>query len=180
MSTNPLINTPYNYPVYSNTGVGLLGVANVEANKLASTNPSAEPQTHKDLLQRDIFDPLGFNSSFFRVPGPDSPLRKHIAVSSVRPGWVDQSMGDVYDAAGGQYSSLSDLAMLMQTLLSPTGRGGVLPASVVREWLRPLHVWGDSPHQVGAPWEISSIANFKAYAKGYSISSSPARRCSYQ
>ncbi|KAF5312179.1 hypothetical protein D9619_002968 [Psilocybe cf. subviscida] len=27
------------------------------------------------------------------------------------------------------------------------GRGGVLPASIVREWVRPLHVWGDNAHQ---------------------------------
>ena len=169
IAQNPLLNVPYEYPVYSNTGIDLLGLSNIAANKLSSNDPAAEPQTHKELIKRDIFDPLGFNSSFFQVPSAGSPLLKHMAVASKASEWVDTWLGDMDDPAGGQYSSLSDLAILMKTLLSPTARGGVIAATVVREWLRPLHVWGDSQQQVGAPWEITSLGDFRTYAKGMHI-----------
>ncbi|KAF5325427.1 hypothetical protein D9619_009769 [Psilocybe cf. subviscida] len=165
ISQNPLVNVPYEFPIYSNTGMNLLGLSNIAANKLFSNVSAAEPQTHRDLIQRDIFNPLGFNSSFFQVPPAESPLLKHIAVASKDSEWVDLWLGDVDDPAGGQYSSLSDLAIFMKTLLSPTARGGVISASVVREWLRPLHVWGNSQQQVGAPWEITSLGDFRTYTK---------------
>lgn len=166
ISKNPLVNVPYEFPIYSNTGIDLLGLSNIAANKLSSSDPTAEPQTHKELIERDIFSPLGFNSSFFQVPPAGSPLRKHMAVASKDSEWVDVWLGDMDDPAGGQYSSLSDLAILMKTLLSPTARGGVIPTAVVREWLRPLHVWGNSQQQVGAPWEITSLGDFRTYTKG--------------
>ena len=166
----PLVNLPWSYPIYSNTAFALLGAANVAANKLASGNPDLEPQTHEDLVSRDIFKPLGFEGSFFRIPV--SSVMKQIAVpkdnSAVADVWLDGN-----DAAGGQYSSLKDLEALMQTLLSPSARGGVVSASVVREWLRPLHIWGPTKQEVGAPWEVLNIDNkVQAYTKGSSIFSS--------
>ena len=164
----PLTIVPYEYPIYSNTGFDLLGLANVEANKLASSDPDSEPQSHKELLKRDIFEPLGMTSSFFRLP-EDALLREHMAVPANTSEWADISLGDVNDAAGGQFSSLRDLGKLMQTLLSATARGGVIPARVVREWLRPLHVWGSTTHQVGVPWEIMDVGpDLRAYTKGKS------------
>lgn len=165
VSTFPLVNIPYEYPVYSNTGMDLLGLANVAANKLASAVPADEPQTHKELVKRDIFDPLGMHASFFRVPD-DAALRRHIAIPSKDAEWADIPLGDVSDSAGGQYSSLADLVTIMKTLLSPTARGGLIPAGVVREWLRPLHTWGSGGQEVGAPWEITTLADAKAYTKG--------------
>ncbi|KIM47767.1 hypothetical protein M413DRAFT_6978 [Hebeloma cylindrosporum] len=167
LSKYPLVNAPYQYPVYSNTGMNLLGFSNVGANRMASSNASAEPQTHKELVQRDIFEPLGLKSSFYRTPG--SPLREHIAVPAKDSEYADFSFGDVDDPSGGQYSSLGDLVTLMKTFLSPTARGGVISAHVMREWLRPLYVWGSSPQQVGAPWEIMSLAGKQAYTKGGNI-----------
>jgi len=167
LSKYPLVNPPYQYPVYSNTGINLLGLSNVAANRIASSNASAEPQTHKELVKRDIFDPLGLKSSFFRTPG--SPLREHIAVPAKYSESADFSFGDVDDPCGGQYSSLGDLVTLMKTFLSPTARGGVIPAHVMREWLRPLYVWGSSTQQVGAPWEILSVAGKQAFTKGNQI-----------
>jgi hypothetical protein len=65
----PLINLPYEYPIYSNSGMDLLGLSNIAANKRrAGSNPEDEPQSHEDLVRRDIFDPLGLNGSFYRVP----------------------------------------------------------------------------------------------------------------
>ncbi|KAF8895826.1 beta-lactamase/transpeptidase-like protein [Gymnopilus junonius] len=165
VSEFPLVNAPYTYPIYSNTGFDLLGLSNVAANLLASSDPSKEPQTHKELLKRDIFDPLQLNSSFFRVP-EEEELKSNIAVPSKDSKWADIPLGDVDDPAGGQYSSLRDLETLMKTFLSPTGKGGLLPAHVIREWLHPLHVWGSTSQQVGAPWEIFSIAGSTVYTKG--------------
>lgn len=86
----PLVNPPYSNPIYSNTGFGLLGLVNIAANKLAK-NGSAEPDTHKDLLKRDIFDPMGLNSSFFRVPA-SLALREHIAVPKKNSYWAVSSL----------------------------------------------------------------------------------------
>ncbi|CAA7265929.1 unnamed protein product [Cyclocybe aegerita] len=153
----PLVNVPYEYPIYSNIGFDLLGLANVAANQKASIDPKAEPQTHEELLKRDIFDHMGLTSSFYRVP--ESPLRDHIAVPSSNSEWADVWLGDTDDAAGGQYSSLKDLTAVMKSLLSPT--------RTVREWLRPLYVWGSTEQQVGAPWEIFPLpGGAKAYTKG--------------
>ncbi|KAF9048731.1 beta-lactamase/transpeptidase-like protein [Panaeolus papilionaceus] len=160
----PLVDRIYTYPVYSNAGTSLLGVANVAANIKASADASTEPTSHKDLLKRDIFDPLGFNASFFRLPSDES-VRNRIAVSSAVPIEADIAASDVADPAGGQYSSLADLEFLMQTLINPSGKGGIIPKRAVREWLRPLHVWGDNVEGVGAPWEIHSVSNTPVYGK---------------
>ncbi|KDR85443.1 hypothetical protein GALMADRAFT_218541 [Galerina marginata CBS 339.88] len=167
LSKFPLVNGPYLYPIYSNIGIDLLGLANLAANRLASANASAEPQTHKELLQRDVLNPLRLESSFYRLPA-SGDLRAHIAVPKKGAEWADISLGDTDDPAGGQYSSLEDLATFMRTLLAPDAKGGVIPARVVREWLRPLHVWGGggSTEQVGAPWEVLSLSGLTAFTKG--------------
>lgn len=162
----PLVNTPYSYPIYSNTGFGLLGLANSGADK--SKFPIGARLTHAELLKRDVFQPLGMTSSFFRAPEREE-LRAHMAVPAQGPEWADRWMGEFMDPLGGQYGSLKDLSVLMKTLLSPTGAGGVLPASVVREWLRPLHIWGTSGEHVGAPWEAQTFSGVTAYAKGIFI-----------
>jgi hypothetical protein len=106
------------------------------------------------------------NSSFYRVPS-DETLRAHIAVPSIHSEWADIFLGEVEDPAAGQYSSLGDLVTLMKTLLSPIGRDGVIPASVVHEWLRPLYTWNIGSEEVGALWEIvTSLSGPKAYTKG--------------
>ncbi len=96
----PPRNLPYEYPIYSNTGMDLLGLANVAANKLASANPDDEPQTHKELLKRDIFGPLGMHASFYRMPD-DAAVRGHMAIPSMNSEWADIPLGDVLDSAGG-------------------------------------------------------------------------------
>jgi len=145
--------------------MGILGLANVAANKLASAKPDSEPQSHEELLKRDVFGPLGLTGSFFNIP--DSSSKNRIAVPKENSELADLSFGDASDPAGGQYSSLADLELLMQTLLSPSARGGVISASMVREWLRPLHVWGATKQEVGAPWEVIILDNkVQAYTKG--------------
>lgn len=83
----PLINEPYLYPIYSNSGFDLLGLVNVAANRKASDNPDAEPASHRELVQKDIFNPIGLNSSFYRVPS-DLLLSSRIAVPSQNADWA--------------------------------------------------------------------------------------------
>ena len=64
----------------------VLGIANVEANKLASESPDDEPQSHKDLIERDIFEPLGLDSSFYVVP--NEKLAAHKAVPKKGAEWA--------------------------------------------------------------------------------------------
>ena len=80
VANSPLINSPNTYPVYSNIGFNLLGLSNVVANRQASEFKDKEPKSHKELLQRDVFDPLGLDSSFFDNPTPEQ--RTRIAVPS--------------------------------------------------------------------------------------------------
>ena len=78
LSTFPLASKPNNFPIYSNVGFGLLGLTNILANVQASNNKDKEPKTHADLLKRDIFDPLGLDSTFFSDPNAEQ--RSRIAV----------------------------------------------------------------------------------------------------
>ncbi|KAL1743705.1 beta-lactamase/transpeptidase-like protein [Schizophyllum fasciatum] len=165
ISKLPLVVPQYEYPVYSNVGMNVLGIANVEANKLASNATDDEPQSHKELIQRDILKPLGFNGSFYGVP--DEELAARIAVPKVNAEWADSIFDDADDPSGGQFSSLRDLTTILRTLLSPTAEGGLISPSVVREWLRPLHAWRDGMNEVGAPWEIRKLpGEFRLYSKG--------------
>jgi CubicO group peptidase (beta-lactamase class C family) len=68
----PLVAEPYSYPIYSNTAFGLLGWANVAADIALTAeggNSNRRPtKTHDQLVARDIFGPLGMDSSFFKIP----------------------------------------------------------------------------------------------------------------
>ena len=78
ISKVPLVAPPYTFPIYSNTGFSLLGLANVAASK-ASEGVNA-PSTHAELLKRDIFQPLGLDGSSF-VASEEN--KANLAVSSV-------------------------------------------------------------------------------------------------
>ena len=73
--------------------------------------------------------------------------------------------------AAGQYSSLNDLVKVMQTFLDPQREEALLPSYVMREWLRPLHIWNDELWETGAPWEIVKLPDIhgrpqRFYQKG--------------
>ena len=62
----------------------------------------------------------------------------------------------------------------MKTFLSPTAEGGLISPTVVREWLRPLHVWRDGMNEVGAPWEIRKLSDeLRLYSKGMLLTLCP-------
>lgn len=75
-----LTSPPFNYPAYSNTGIGLLGLALVAANRKEFGDE--EPGSYADLINRDIFDPLGLNGSHFLTTDENKHL---IVVPSKAP-----------------------------------------------------------------------------------------------
>ncbi|EIW81745.1 beta-lactamase transpeptidase-like protein, partial [Coniophora puteana RWD-64-598 SS2] len=147
------ISAPYVYPVYSNTGYSLLGMANVAANR-ASEGRGA-PTSHAGLVERDIFGPLAFNGTSF-LPNDDTIQR--LVVASVAPDEVDLDFQDLSNPACGQMSSLRDLVRASQMLLDPEREGqvSVISERTLSEWLRPIHSWFDGFSEVGAVWEIYS------------------------
>ena len=82
-TNNRLTSPPFAYPAYSNTGIALLGMALVAANRMASKVPNKEPATFADLAARDIFVPLGMNGSHFLATEKN---KQHIVVPSLAPG----------------------------------------------------------------------------------------------
>ncbi|KZT52571.1 beta-lactamase/transpeptidase-like protein [Calocera cornea HHB12733] len=163
LARTPQIQPAWGEPVYSNTGWALLGAANVAANRLFGPSgpgggTGTVPQTHAELLQRDVLRPLGLNGTFF-VAAEEN--RARLAVSSSAPEEVDLDFLDWSNPSGGQFSSLSDLTTLMQSLLDPLapGPGAILTPATVREWLRPAHAYGDDVTEQGVLWEIEKAAD---------------------
>lgn len=114
----PLINEPYLYPIYSNSGFDLLGLVNVAANRKASDNPDAEPSSHRELVQRDIFNPIGLNSSFYRVPS-DLLLSSRIAVPSQNADWAVRF--NVSTVSFFSHSNTSRTMHSMTQMIQPEG-----------------------------------------------------------
>lgn len=77
-----LVSPPYAYPAYSNTGTALLGMALVAANRAASTDPSREPASYAELIQKDVFGPLGMNGSHFLTTEKNKDF---VVVPSLQP-----------------------------------------------------------------------------------------------
>ncbi|KAL5499258.1 hypothetical protein ACEPAH_1776 [Sanghuangporus vaninii] len=154
ISENHLVSPPYTFPSYSNTGYSLLGLANVAANKAIEGEQA--PKTHADLLNRDIFSPLGLNATSFAV---NEANKAHVAVASVESYETDIDFGDATNPAGGQMSSMADLVKTIQTLIDPSCPGALIRPYTIREWMRPMHSWWDDYSEVGGLWEISRIAD---------------------
>ena len=75
-----LTSPPAAYPAYSNTGTGLLGVALAAASSAAAGDASVI--SYADLLQRDLFTPMGLNGSHFLTTDENKHL---VVVPSVGP-----------------------------------------------------------------------------------------------
>ena len=83
MPRHHLVSYPWTYPSYSNTGVGVLGLALAAASRVADGHDSVI--AHADLLQRDIFGPMGLNGSHFLATERN---KNSVVVSSVVPNTV--------------------------------------------------------------------------------------------
>ncbi|KAF8922083.1 beta-lactamase/transpeptidase-like protein [Mucidula mucida] len=161
LAKKPLVTLPYSFPIYSNTGMDLLGLSNLGAERLVNKSTI----THNEMVKRDIFEPLGLNGSFYGQP--KGVFTARVAVPALDFAMADHVFNVSSDPSGGQYSSLADLVQVMQSLLAPDAHGGVVSDSVIREWLRPLHGWSDGFLEVGAPWEIIKLnPGVRLYSKG--------------
>ncbi|KAG9019236.1 hypothetical protein FRB95_005753, partial [Tulasnella sp. JGI-2019a] len=122
IATIPLVVPQHTYPVYSNTGFNVLGWT-----LTAAANATA---TYADLIARDVFGPLNLSGSSFNV----TPENAHkIAVPSTDSDFADLDATDVANASGGQYSSLRDLAKVMQTFLVPSREDSLLSPTSIKE-----------------------------------------------
>ncbi|VDC00261.1 unnamed protein product [Peniophora sp. CBMAI 1063] len=143
---------PAFYPMYSNTGTGLLGLTLVAANCAHEGSASDAPQTYAELMRRDVFGPLGLNGSSFIA----SDANKHLLVVPYEESdIVDMDFTDRMNAGGGQFASLSDFIKLTQTLLNPKRHDALLTPYTVSRWLRPIFSFEeDHWTEAGLVWEI--------------------------
>ncbi|KAI0367130.1 beta-lactamase/transpeptidase-like protein [Pilatotrama ljubarskyi] len=145
-----LTSPPWFHPAYSNTGTGLLGLALAAASSAAAGD--AETISYADLVKRDIFEPMGLNGSHFLTTEENKHL---VVVPSLAPVVADQDFLDAMNPAGGQFSSLSDLITVTQTLLHPRHRKSQLTPYTRDKWLRTVHAFEeDDWTELGFMWEI--------------------------
>jgi CubicO group peptidase (beta-lactamase class C family) len=72
----PLVAPPYTFPVYSNAGFSMLG-GSITA---AVSKAEGKDITYPDLMERDIFKPLGMNGSSFAASEGNYA---HLAIPSI-------------------------------------------------------------------------------------------------
>ncbi|KIY65470.1 beta-lactamase/transpeptidase-like protein [Cylindrobasidium torrendii FP15055 ss-10] len=156
LAAYPLVQCTSIQPVYSNAGIALLGQAAVVVNMRyeEARNIVGGPSTWRELVKRDVFQPLDLNGSFFTV---NEHNERHVAVAKEDSEEVDLDFLDTMSSSGGQMSSLADYIKLMQTILDPTRPESLLPPRVVREWLQPMHGFLDDETEVGLIWEIQKM-----------------------
>ncbi|KAI0663850.1 beta-lactamase/transpeptidase-like protein [Cubamyces menziesii] len=145
-----LVSPPWFYPSYSNTGIGVLGLALAAASSMAAGDDT--PITHADLMKREVFEPLGLNSSHFLATDANRHL---VMVPSIAPEVADLDFLDAMNPAGGQFSSLADMITLTETILDPTHPKSLLSSYSRNKWLRPVHTFEeDDWTEIGLTWEI--------------------------
>ena len=161
----PPVMPGFGTPVYSNIGFSVAGFV---AQEIGQTK-------YEELLDRDIFKPLGMESaSFKRQPN----LLDHVIVPSEPLSiWADTEMGDS-NPAGGLYCSAADLRRFGQDLLGfgksanarTDSQQPIFTKLTTREWLRPVHVFDDNLVSIGLNWEIYTVPvgarRMSIYSKG--------------
>ncbi|CDO72016.1 hypothetical protein BN946_scf184943.g51 [Trametes cinnabarina] len=150
-----LVSPPWSYPSYSNTGMGILGMALSAASRVADGNQSRI--SFADLMKRDVFEPMGLNGSHFLATAENRHL---VVVPSIAQEYVDQDFLDAMNPAGGQFSSLSDLIKVTQMILNPARPDSLITSYSRDKWLRPVHAFEeDDWTEVGLAWEIIKRAD---------------------
>ncbi|KAI0079040.1 beta-lactamase/transpeptidase-like protein [Panus rudis PR-1116 ss-1] len=145
-----LTSPPSAYPAYSNTGTALLGMALAAASSKAAGDETVI--SYADLIQRDIFDPMGLNGSHFLATEENKHL---VVVPSVGPEVADQDFLDAMNPAAGQFSSLSDMITVTQTLLDADHPKSQLSQYALNKWFHPVHAFEeDDWTEIGYIWEI--------------------------
>ncbi|EIN03774.1 beta-lactamase/transpeptidase-like protein [Punctularia strigosozonata HHB-11173 SS5] len=139
---------PGTLPIYSNTGYGFLGMVN----SAAVASKSGQKPSHADLLQRDVFSVLNMTSSGFLTSAFE---QERIAVPSSLSEATDWDFRNAMNPAGGQSSSLADMAKATSALLKsldPTTTDSLLSSALMQQWLSSSHAWDDGITEPGLGW----------------------------
>ncbi|KZT23563.1 beta-lactamase/transpeptidase-like protein [Neolentinus lepideus HHB14362 ss-1] len=151
----PLTNPPYTYPVYSNTAFSILGMLN-----LAAANKSSDYIGNismiEELMKRDVFDPLGMNSTGFLATALGV---ERVAISSYASADADYDFKTSMNPSAGVLSTLSDLMAPIRMLLGADRNPSILSPYTIREWMRPVFPWYDDTTEIGMLWEINKYRN---------------------
>ncbi|KAJ6008766.1 hypothetical protein N7522_003782 [Penicillium canescens] len=136
------VQPPYGQPIYSSVAFTLLSLV----------LESQTGKTYSQMLNETMFGPLGLT---------DTGVSPGIYDSAVIPPLpaAEQGWGADYGVnapGGGLYSSLSDLSILMSSILDYT----ILDTpDQVRQWLKPQSMTSSINNLVGRPWEIQRTEN---------------------
>ncbi|SPJ75343.1 uncharacterized protein FTOL_05074 [Fusarium torulosum] len=139
VNLRPPVYGPFTNPIYSNVGHALLGLV-IEA---------AEDMPYEDVIKRDILDVVGMKHTYV----DKTPPTKDLFIPSKEPTW--NSTLAVFDAAGGIFSSVSDMLLLADGILS----NKFLTPVQTRKWMKPEANTASWGYQVGGPWEILKSDN---------------------
>ncbi|KAI0824344.1 beta-lactamase/transpeptidase-like protein [Trametes gibbosa] len=145
-----LTSPPLYHPAYSNTGIAAFGLALAAASSAEAGNESVI--SYADLLKRDVFAPMGLNGSHFLATDTN---KHYVVVPSLAPEVADQDFLDAMNPAAGQFSSLSDLITVTQTILDPRHPKSQISRYSRDKWLLPVHSFEeDDWTELGLMWEI--------------------------
>ncbi|KAM5346190.1 hypothetical protein ACJ41O_009195 [Fusarium nematophilum] len=134
VNLRPPVYGPFTNPVYSNVGIALLGLV-VEA---------ASGKSLAEVVKQDILDVVGMKHTYVgETPSPDD-----LFIPEGESTW-NTSLA-VFDSAGGMFSSVSDMLLLAEGILS----NKFFSPEQTRKWLKPISNTASWGYQVGGPWEI--------------------------
>ncbi|EIN11010.1 beta-lactamase/transpeptidase-like protein [Punctularia strigosozonata HHB-11173 SS5] len=135
-------------PVYSNTGYAFLGMVN----SAAAASKSGQKPSHAELIQRDVFSVLNMSGSGFLTSVFE---RERIAVPSSFSDAADYDFRNAMNPAGGQVSSLADMAKATSALLKsldPATTDSLLSSTHMQQWLSTSYAWDDGITEPGHSW----------------------------
>ncbi|KAM0206210.1 hypothetical protein ACHAQI_008509 [Fusarium lateritium] len=154
----PPVYQPSQSPVYSNAGIGFVGLV-VEA---------ASNKTFEAAINDLILKPLGLQHTSTGIV-PDNTKNMFIPAGSTD--W-DVELG-ILGPAGGMGSSTADLLSFMTNIL----KNNILSPAATRRWLKPNTFTSTWSGAVGSPWEIYRVDNLTSdgriidiYTKGGTLS----------
>jgi len=134
------VSAPGYRAVYSNLAYAVLS--------LAYESLDGKNRTFEQLLQHYVLEPVGMKSSFMNLP--KNRTTSDAVIPPLPSNFWNFDMS-LFGAAGGLFSTPSDMTKLMQSLLSHE----ILDRDTYQTFLKPRTMIGGSESSlVGNPWEI--------------------------
>jgi CubicO group peptidase (beta-lactamase class C family) len=151
MLAQPPVEAPGTKMVYSNGGYALLGHL---AERLANSD-------YRDLMQREVFQPLGITTAAFGWPtefGAEQPRGHGPGPNGLEPAPAAYRLPPHLDPAGNVCMSLAELTRYLQAhLAGMNGKDGALKAATIRELHTPPAA-ADGAMAYAAGWSVQPIA----------------------